>query len=59
MFSMLLLLSSFLYNSKFNIFVSLLLDDSSVHVTGSLAYGVFDGHIHTKDEIYSIEPSSR
>ena len=31
--------------------------DSTVH--GSLAYGVFDGAIHTGDDIYHIEPANR
>jgi disintegrin and metalloproteinase domain-containing protein 10 len=34
-------------------------DDPSVRVTGHLAFGLFDGVIHTPEETYYIEPSFR
>ena len=34
-------------------------NDPTAKVHGSLAFGVFDGAIHTSDETYQIEPASR
>ena len=34
-------------------------NDQSVYAHGNLAFGVFDGTIHTKNEVYYIEPSER
>lgn len=34
-------------------------NDPTSHVHGHLAFGLFDGTIHTNDEIYHIEPASR
>lgn len=34
-------------------------NDPTAHVHGHLAFGVFEGAIHTDDEIYHIEPANR
>ena len=35
------------------------INDPSITVHGNLAFGVFDGAVHTEDDIYYIEPADR
>ena len=42
-----------------HLFISHSLDDPNARVYGHLAYGVFDGFIHSKQDIFTIEPADR